>query len=81
VALVARQGVTIALLGIGIGGVLLIPVLSGIERVFAGFGVPQANQSILVGVAGLLFIVTVVATVIPASRAAAVNPIEVLKAE
>lgn len=81
VALVARQGVAMALLGIGIGGALLIPVLSGIQRVFAGFGVPEVDHIILVGVAALLFTVTVVATVIPASRAASVNPVEVLKAE
>jgi ABC-type antimicrobial peptide transport system permease subunit len=68
-------------LGIGIGGALLIPVLSGIERVFVGFGLPMGDHLILVGVAALLFCVTVIATVIPASRAASVNPMEVLKAE
>mgnify|MGYP001144703981 CR=1 FL=1 len=81
VALVARQGIGMAILGVGIGGVLLIPVLSGLERVFVGFGVPRANPLILVGLAALLFSVTVVATVVPAIRAAGVNPVEVLKAE
>jgi predicted permease len=81
VTLVARQGITMAFLGIGIGGALVIPVLSGIERVFVGFGVPRVDHLVIVGVAALLFTVTVVATVIPASRAASVNPMEVLKAE
>ena len=81
VGLVARQGVTVAVLGITIGGVVLIPVLSAVKRVLAGFGVAQVEPLILVGLAALLFVVTVVATVIPASRAAGVNPVEVLKAE
>jgi len=81
VGLVARQGVFMATLGVGIGGVLLIPVLSAVERVLAGFGVVQMEPRILVGVAALLFVVTLVAAVIPASRAARVNPVEVLKAE
>ena len=81
VALVAKEGARIAFLGIGIGAVLLIPVLSTVERVLAGFGVPSVQPFVLVGLAALLFAVTVVATVIPASRAATVNPVEVLKAE
>ena len=81
VALVARQGFLMAFLGVGIGGVLLIPVLSAVERVLAGFGVARIEPQILVGVAALLFLVTLVATVVPASRAAGVNPVEVLKAD
>jgi ABC-type antimicrobial peptide transport system permease subunit len=81
VALVARQGIGMAFLGIGIGGVMLILVLSAVERLLAGFGVPQIEPLILVGLASLLFVVTIIATVIPASRAASVNPVEVLTAE
>jgi len=60
---------------------LLIPVLSTVQRVLAGFGVPQLQPLILVGLAALLFAVTVAATVFPASRAAWVDPVEVLKAD
>ncbi len=81
VALVARQGIGMAFLGIGIGGVLLIPVLSAVEKLLAGFGVPHIEPLIIAGLASLLFVVTMIATVLPASRAASVNPVEVLKAE
>lgn len=81
VGLVARQGLLMAILGIGIGGILLIPALSTVSRVLAGFGVPQVEPLIIAGLASLLFVVTITATVIPASRAASVDPVEVLGAE
>jgi len=81
VALVAKQGVRMSILGLIIGGLLLVPVVVATGSVLAGFGVPPAEPLTLVGIAVLLFVVTLVATVVPASRAATVDPVRVLKAE
>jgi ABC-type antimicrobial peptide transport system permease subunit len=81
VALVARQGIAMAALGVAIGALMLIPVLSAVERVLAGFGITRVEPLLLMGLGALLFSVTVVATVIPASRAAGVDPMRVLNAE
>jgi len=81
VALVAKQGIRMSILGLIIGGLLLIPVVAAVGSVLAGFGLAPVEPLTLVAIAALLFFVTLVATVVPASRAASVDPVRVLKAE
>jgi ABC-type lipoprotein release transport system permease subunit len=47
----------------------------------AGFGVGEVDPVTLTVVVVTLFIVTLVATIVPATRAATVDPVRVLKAE
>ncbi len=81
VALVAKQGIRMSILGLIIGGLLLIPVVAAVGSVLAGFGLEPVEPITLLAIAALLFLVTLVATVVPASRAASVDPVRVLKAE
>ena len=75
--MVARQGVWLALLGLGIGGLLMIPLLGVIRSLMVGFSTVSGNST--VAVAALLFAVTVVASLVPAYRAARVNPVSALQ--
>ena len=81
VGLIARQGLWMSVLGMVIGGLLLIPVVATIGNVLAGFGVAGVDPLTLAVVVATLFIVTLVASVVPATRAATVDPVRVLKAE
>jgi putative ABC transport system permease protein len=81
VGLIARQGLRMSILGIVVGGLLLIPVAAAIRNVVAGFGVGEVDPVTLTVVITTLFIVTLVASVVPATRAASVDPVRVLKAE
>ena len=81
VGLIAKQGLWMSVVGIGIGALLLIPVVAAISNALAGMGVGGVEPLTLVVVIATLFIVTLVASVVPATRAATVDPVRVLKAE
>ncbi|MFG1691687.1 FtsX-like permease family protein, partial [Gemmatimonadota bacterium] len=81
VGMITRQGLWMSIVGIVVGGIILIPVLAAIRNVVAGFGVGEVDPVTLAVVIATLFVVTLVATVVPATRAATVDPVRVLKAE
>jgi putative ABC transport system permease protein len=81
VGLIARQGLWMSVVGMTVGGIILIPVLAAIRNVVAGFGVGEVDPVTLTVVIATLFVVTLLATIVPAARAASVDPVRVLKAE
>ena len=81
VGLIARQGLWMSIVGIGVGGIALIPVLAAIRNVVTGFGVGEVDPVTITVAVVTLFLVTLVATVVPALRAATVDPVKVLKVE
>ena len=76
-ALVLRQGAMLASIGIVIGAVAAL----GLTRLIAGllYGVSASDPISFVGVIVLLTVVALLATLIPARRAANVDPMSVLR--
>jgi putative ABC transport system permease protein len=81
VAMIAMHGVRLTIVGLLVGTLLLLPVVALIGKVLEEFSLAPVEPLIVVAVAALLFGVTVVASILPASRAARVDPMTVLKAE
>jgi putative ABC transport system permease protein len=79
VRMVARQGAVISGLGLGIGVLLIVPLIFLIDRLLQGLA-PIAPMTV-VAVAAVLFLVTMLASVVPAARAAAVDPVDALRAD
>jgi putative ABC transport system permease protein len=79
VGMITRQGLILAVFGTMIGIPFVALVNRGIASIFEGF-VPVETGSVLV-VALILALVTVVASLFPALRAASVDPIEALRCE
>ena len=77
VKMVARQGVSMGLIGLGLGLVLTVPVTGLIRRALVGL-VPVQSATVG-GVVVVLFLVTVLASVLPARRAANVDPVLALR--
>jgi putative ABC transport system permease protein len=79
VGLVVRQGLVVALLGVGIG----TAVAFGVTRLMTGllFGVTPHDPGVFVFGAGVLMAVTVLASLLPAIAAARVDPVSALRAE
>ena len=76
VALVFRQGLKPALLGMVLGAAGALAAGRALQGVL--FGVGAADPLTLVAVAGLLFVVAGLASVVPARRAARVDPVRAL---
>jgi len=81
VAMVAREGVAMSALGLAAGGLVMIPVIRVVARTLDGYGVAPPPIAFFVQVSLGLFLVTVVASVLPAMAAARVDPAKVLRAE
>jgi putative ABC transport system permease protein len=81
VAMIAMHGVRLTIVGLLVGTLLLLPVLALIGRLLEDLSLAPVQPLIAVAVAALLFAVTVTASIVPASRAARVDPMRVLKAE
>ena len=75
--LVLRQGVLLALLGVGIGLVMTLGVARLLESLL--FGVPGTDLLALGGAAALLLLAALVASWVPALRASRVHPAVALK--
>lgn len=79
VGMIARQGITLGLVGLGVGLLLTLPVTALIQRTLEGL-VPVKSATVG-GVALLLLVVTLLASVLPARRAAGVDPVLALREE
>ena len=84
VALFYRGGVRLGIIGLVLGLPVSLAALAFVESRSPASGTVSTSPSmVLVGgvIAGLVLVVASVATLIPASRAARVNPVSVLRAE
>jgi ABC-type antimicrobial peptide transport system permease subunit len=79
VRMVLLYGARLALIGLGLGSVLGFGVASLMRNQL--FGVPAGDPITYVAIAGLLLAVALIASAIPAIRAARIDPIRALKAE
>lgn len=77
--LIIREAGTLAILGIAIGAVAAIAAAMLARKVL--FGVSSWDPQSLIAVAALLGFASLLASFVPARRAASVNPIEALRAE
>ena len=77
----ALQGLKMTVLGLAIGTVLLVPLMVLISNVLRGFSFEAVSPMTLVPVVLVLFAVSAVASVVPATRAVTVDPVSVLQAD
>ena len=81
VRMVAWHGVAMGAVGLALGTLILVPTAVVAGDLLDGFGLARPDPLAMVGVGAVLFGVTVLATLVPASRAAATEPAKVLAAE
>jgi ABC-type antimicrobial peptide transport system permease subunit len=74
-------GAATYMLGIGLTIGLILALVAGREASTIVFGLKPWDPATLISAAGLLAIVTVVTSIVPAVKAANVNPIETLRSE
>ncbi len=79
VALIIREGLTLAGIGLGLGLIGAYFVDRGMQSTL--FGVGKMDFSVFASVAVLLVIAAVIACLIPARRAASVQPMQALRTE
>ena len=79
--MIARNGLIMSVTGLAIGALLLIPIARIAGTLLEGFSLASVDPLILIAVGGVLFVVTLAASVIPATKAAKVDPVAVLKTE
>src|SRR5262249_46673226 len=79
VAFVMREGIMIAILGIVLGCVGSFSLTRAMARLL--YGVTSTDPATFAAVAGMLLAVAAAATVIPARRAARVDPVLALRHE
>ncbi len=77
--MVVRQGGKVVLIGLAIGLVGALALTRLIEAIL--FNVSPTDPATYVGVTVFLFTIGLLATYLPARRAAAVDPMEALRAE
>ena len=78
IRLIVREGMLPAVVGIVVGIVAALGAASVLERIV--FGVSASDPLILAAVAGVLALVALVASLVPALRAARVDPLTALRA-
>ena len=81
VGMIALEGVRMSCLGLLIGAAVLVPVVAVMRGLLIGFGLEPMRPDAIGVVALILFAVSVLASVVPATRAASVDPVSVLRAE
>ncbi|HKW47204.1 MAG TPA: ABC transporter permease [Gemmatimonadaceae bacterium] len=77
IGMVVRQGIVLAALGVAMGGVASLLVTKALEQLL--FGVTARDPLTFAVVAALLAAVSIVASFIPARRAARIDPLEALR--
>jgi len=77
VALVVRQSMAIAGAGVLVGLLAALWLVRGLQRFL--FGVAPHDLVSFAGVAAILLVVAALASVVPARRAARVDPVKVLR--
>jgi predicted permease len=78
-AMVLRQGMTMALIGTGVGVVLAFLLFRGLRTVL--YGVQSTDIATLVAVSAVLLTVAFIASYVPALRATKVDPVVALRNE
>lgn len=79
VRMVTTQGVWMAALGLGIGGLVMVPLTGLLRSVLDGISTVSGDTTVMVAV--VLFTVTLVASLVPAYRASATDPLVALRDE
>ena len=77
--LVLRQGMLLCVLGVGIGGAVSFSASRQLAPIL--FAVSPYDPSVYVSVAGVILSVAAIATVVPARRAATVDPVAALRSD
>ena len=77
--MVMKQDLSMAVVGLAIGTILVIPLTMVIANLLEGLATVQPITVVAVG--AILFAVTMIASVVPARRAARVDPVDALRAE
>jgi len=77
VKMISRQGILLGAVGLVLGGLASLPLIQVLRSSLQGFS--AVEPSTLGAIAALLFGVSVAASVLPARRGAAVDPVETLK--
>jgi ABC-type antimicrobial peptide transport system permease subunit len=77
--LVLRQGITLTLAGVLLGTVLGLIAVRFLKSLL--YGVTSTNPATYVGVAAVVSLVALVASVLPARRAASIDPVRSLRTE
>ena len=77
--MVVKQGLWMGIIGLTIGTVLVVPLTLLIANLLEGLAPVQPITVVAVG--AILFAVTMIASLVPARRAARVNPVDALRAE
>lgn len=79
VGMVARQGVWLGVIGLGVGVLLTLPMVGLIASLLEGLSTVRPATLVVIG--AVLFGVTVVASLVPAMRASAIQPARTLSEE
>jgi ABC-type antimicrobial peptide transport system permease subunit len=77
--MVLKQGMTMALIGTGVGIVLALLLFRGLHSVL--YGVESMDVATLASVSALLLVVAFAASYVPAQRAAQLDPVVALREE
>jgi putative ABC transport system permease protein len=79
IRMVTKQGVSMALLGLALGGLALVPLTRLLRTILQGFSTVSGDTGLVV--AAILFTVTLVASLVPAYRASSLDPVRALRDE
>jgi ABC-type antimicrobial peptide transport system permease subunit len=72
-------GIRMAVLGLALGGLALVPLTQLLRSILSGFADVRSDTGF--AVAGILFLVTLLASLVPAYRASTLNPVQALRDE